>query len=228
MGFDLSIIYIAVLLAAIWLFIEILSIVFKITGLELSKARFQIISILTHTGFTTRESELIAQHPLRRKLASILMLLSYVAQASLISLIVNMISQDTQELLYTGLFMIIVTVGIILITRTKYVSNKFDKLMEKILRKRLIKQTQTRSIDQVLKIGPGYGVYEVLVDQDSFIANTTLGQTKLKDMFIQVLKIDRGAVTIDFPTADSEIQQGDVLIVYGKIKAIEELAIKSG
>ena len=226
MGFNLSIIYIAVLLAAIWLIVEILSIVFKITGLDLNKARFQIISILTHTGFTTRESELIAQHPLRRKLASILMLLSYVAQASLISLIINVISGDTQEILYIGIFLVVVTVIIILITRNKYVSNKFDKLIERMLQKRMVKQAQSRPIDQVLKISPGYGVYEVMVEADSPIADKTLGQARLKDIFIQVLKIDRGSSTIDFPDADTEIQSGDVLIVYGKIKSIKDVVLK--
>jgi hypothetical protein len=226
MGFNLSIVYIAVLLAAIWLLIEILSIVFKITGLDLNKARFQIISILTHTGFTTRESELIAQHPLRRKLASILMLLSYVAQASLISLLINMISQDTQELLYTGIFLVIVCAIIILMTRNKYMSSKFDKLVARIVQKRLIKQAQ-RPVDQVLKISPGYGVYEVLVEPESRVANKTLREARLHDLFIQVLKIDRGSTTLDFPEADSQIQPGDVLIVYGKIRAIKELASKS-
>ena len=139
---DISIVYIAVLLIAIWLIIEILTIVFKITGLDSNKARFQLISILTHTGFTTRESELIAQHPLRRKLASILMLLSYVAQASLISLLFNMISQDTRQLLSVGIFLVIITAIFLIVTRNKYVSNKFDKLIEKFIAKRIMKQTQ--------------------------------------------------------------------------------------
>ncbi|MBT3319023.1 MAG: hypothetical protein HN948_07025 [Clostridia bacterium] len=68
----MTIIYFGVVLIAIWLLVEVLAIVFRITGLNSQKARFQVISILTHTGFTTRESELIAQHPLRRKLASAL------------------------------------------------------------------------------------------------------------------------------------------------------------
>ena len=63
----MTIVYFGIVLAALWLLVEILAIVFRITGLDSQKARFQVISILTHTGFTTRESELIAQHPLRRK-----------------------------------------------------------------------------------------------------------------------------------------------------------------
>ncbi|MDD5016487.1 MAG: TrkA C-terminal domain-containing protein [Eubacteriales bacterium] len=223
----MSVIYIAVLLVAIWLVIEILSIVFKITGLELNKARFQVISILTHTGFTTRESELIAQHPLRRKLASILMLLSYVAQASLITLIYNMISQDEKQIINVGILLAAITVIFLVVTRNKYVSSKFDKIIEKFIAKRIMKQTEKRSIDQVLKISPEYAVYEILVDSESSLSNTTLKEAKLNDMYIHVLKIDRGSSTIDFPKADFLIQPGDVLIVYGKIKSIKDLALQN-
>lgn len=223
----MSIIYIAVLLIAIWLIIEVLSIVFKITGLDLSKARFQVISILTHTGFTTRESELIAQHPLRRKIASVLMLISYVAQASLITLLLNMISQNERQILNVGIFLVLMTIILLIVTRSKYVSSKFDKIIEKFIANKIMKQTQTRSVDQVLKISPEYGVYEILVDSDSFLSNTTLKEAKLNDIYIQVLKIDRGSNTVDFPKADFLIQSGDVLIVYGKIKSIKELALQN-
>ena len=223
----MSIIYIGILLIILWLVIEILSIVFKITGLDMNKARFQVISILTHTGFTTRESELIAQHPLRRKLASILMLFSYVAQASLITLIYNMITQNEKQVWSIGLFLAVIIVILLLVTRNKYVSNKLDKIIEKFIAKKIMKQTQERSIDQVLKISPGYGVYEVLIGPESSIANKTLRDARLKDLFVQVLKIESGSDTIDFPDPDILIQAGDVLIVYGKIKSIKDLVLQS-
>ena len=91
----MSFVIFLVLFVVIWLLIEILAIVMKLTGLELSKARFQLISILTHTGFTSRESELIVQHPIRRKIASILMIVSYVAQITLITLLFDALSKIT-------------------------------------------------------------------------------------------------------------------------------------
>jgi len=222
----MNILYIAVWLIVIWLIIELLSIVFKITGMDINKARFQIISILTHTGFTTRESELIAQHPLRRKLASVLMLISYVAQASLITLIYNGIVQDDRQLLNIAIFFVALIALILLVTRNKYVSSKFDIVIEKFIAKSIMKQTQRRSIDQVLKISPGYAVYEILVDTDSYLANMSLRDAKLHENNIHVLKIDRGSNTIDFPKADFVIQSGDGLIVYGNIKSIKEVALQ--
>lgn len=223
----MTIIYFGVVLAALWLLVEVLAIVFRITGLDAQKARFQVISILTHTGFTTRESELIVQHPLRRKLASALMLVSYLAQVSLISLLLNMITQNVSQLLYAGLGLLAVVALFIFITKNKFVSRKIDNLVEKIIANRIIKQTKKRSVDQVLKISPDFAVYEILVEGESALAETTLTNANLSKMFIHVLKIDRGNKTIDFPSPDFLMKVGDVLIVYGKIKSIQELALKN-
>lgn len=87
-----------------------------------------------------------------------------------------------------------------------------------------MKKTKSRSIDEVLKVSPGYAVYEILVSDNSQICNQTLASAKLKEQFIQVLKVDRGSETIDFPSANFIIKQGDVLIVYGKINSIKDLA----
>lgn len=221
----MSIVYFAVILVAIWLLVEILAIVFRITGLDAQKSRFQVISILTHTGFTTRESELIAQHPLRRKLASGLMLVSYLAQVSLISLLLNMISQNITQLLYVAIGLAAIVAVFLFITKNKYISRKIDKFVEKIILKRIMKQTKRRSVDQVLKISPEFAVYEILVDSSSFLVNKTLQDAKLSEMFIHVLKVDRGSSTVDFPSADFLIQDGDILIVYGKIKSIKDLSV---
>ena len=216
----MTIVYFGIVLAALWLLVEILAIVFRITGLDSQKARFQVISILTHTGFTTRESELIAQHPLRRKLASGLMLVSYLAQISLVSLLFNMISQNISQLIYAGAGLVVFAALFILITRSKYVKIKIDRMVERIISRRVIKQASRRSVDQVLKISPDFAVYEVLVEAGSFLVDETLATAKLSERFVHVLKVDRGSNTVDFPSADFKMQQGDKLIVYGKIQSI--------
>ena len=59
-----------------WLLILWLgSIALEATGLERSKARFQALSALTGTGFTTSQAELIVEHPKRRQITTYLMLL---------------------------------------------------------------------------------------------------------------------------------------------------------
>lgn len=215
-----------VLFILIWLLIEILSIVLKLTGLELSKARFQVISILTHTGFTTRESELIAQHPTRRKIASALMIVSYVAQITLITLLFNVLNQATRNILSTVIALSAMVVFVIAVSQSKYLSERFDKAAEKLLKNKIKKTKNGDRIEQLLNLSPEFSIYEMIVDTDSFICDKTLRELKLKERYIQILKIDRGSEMIDFPRADTRVLAGDRMIVYGKIDALTQMIIK--
>lgn len=222
----MSLVIFLILFVLIWLLIEILSIVLKLTGLELSKARFQVISILTHTGFTTRESELIVQHPTRRKIASVLMIVSYVAQITLITLLFNVLTQATRNILGTAIALFIMAAFVILVTQSKKLSNWFDQVTEKLLKKRIQKSASGDRIEQVLNLSPEFSIYGLLVDTDSLICDKTLSELKLKEHFIQILKIDRGSEVIDFPLADTRLLAGDRLIVYGRIDALTQMIMQ--
>jgi hypothetical protein len=55
--------------------VRIASTIMRLTGLPDNVARFQCLSALTGTGFTTRESELIVNYPIRRRVLMTLMIL---------------------------------------------------------------------------------------------------------------------------------------------------------
>jgi len=58
---------------AIWLLILWAgSVSLEATGMERDRARFQALSALTGTGFTTQEAESIVNHPKRRRIATCL------------------------------------------------------------------------------------------------------------------------------------------------------------
>ena len=219
----MSIISIVIIMVVLWLLVEILSVVLKMTGLDLNKARFQVISIITHTGFTTRESELIAQHSTRRRIASILMIVSYVAQATLISLFVNILVQNEKQLIFLAIMLVAAVALIVVLTRTRYVYSKFNRLVEKMFSRRLKKQR--KSIDKILKVSPGYGVFEFVLDDDNPYCDLSLNDAKLSSLQIHILKVERGAKTVDFPAADFILQQGDKLVLYGKTDSVTQIAL---
>jgi hypothetical protein len=74
--------------------IEIHVILLRLTGLKLEISRFQVISMMTGTGFTTGESELILGHPIRRKLVAFLILFGAFSLAVRISSISNLLSNE--------------------------------------------------------------------------------------------------------------------------------------
>lgn len=63
MGLSIILVYV--------IFIEIFTIIFRLTGLTNDKARFQVISLFTNSGFTTQEAELIVSSRVRRRIANI-------------------------------------------------------------------------------------------------------------------------------------------------------------
>ena len=77
MKLELAIILILTFIMVYLFLIRIFTVLFRITGLTNEKAKFQAISLLTSCGFTTSESEIIANDKARRKIAIIAMITGY-------------------------------------------------------------------------------------------------------------------------------------------------------
>jgi len=213
-----------IILVILAFIVESLSIALKITGLDIQKARFQVISIITHTGFTTRESELITQHPTRRNIAMGLMLISYVGEAVLISIIVNAF-QTQQTFAYFTIYSVIFLLISNLLIRNKFVVNKFERFLEINLRRRMKMSSKFKSVGEALRLNDEYGVLDFVIDESSILAGLTLLEANLKERYIQVLNIDRGSHMIHFPEKEFIFTVGDKVLVYGKIETINEFII---
>ena len=72
-----------------WIIVELFTFFFHLTGLTADRSRFQVISLLTGTGFTTRESELVLSTRRRRRLARVTMLFGYVFNITIVSAFIN-------------------------------------------------------------------------------------------------------------------------------------------
>ena len=79
----------SIIILIYWVIIELFTILFRFTGLPDEKARFQVISLLTGCGYTTRESETILSNKRRRRLALITMLFGYVFNITIVSAFIN-------------------------------------------------------------------------------------------------------------------------------------------
>lgn len=74
-----------------WVLSELFTILFRFTGLPDEKTRFQVVSLLTGCGFTTRESEIILSNHSRRNPARITMLLGCVFNITIVSAFINIL-----------------------------------------------------------------------------------------------------------------------------------------
>lgn len=200
------------------LVIDFFSILFRMTGMPIYKARFQVISLLSSTGFTTRESEMIAQHPIRRRLASWLMIFSYVSTATFISFFVSMLSDTVTSI---GFFVIVIFFVFVafFFHKLSLLEKVENKIEAKIIKSRLWKRINTKK-SNLLTSSNGYGIYEVYISKDSRLIGKTIMNSELKDLEIDVLNIDKGDRFIKFPSADYKFEVFDKVTVYGNLKNI--------
>lgn len=222
----MSLIVFIIIIGILFTIAELLALGLRMTGLDREKARFQVVTIITGTGYTTNESELMTQHPLRRKIAELLMLISYVGQAVIIGAIFTIATEVANgKNIGAGLFFLLLIIIILVgVTKNTWVIQKIEKLIEKrfIIKS---KNNKTRTVDQVLKLNEDYGVVEFLIEGGHPLVGKSLIESNLKKNQIQVLNIERGSYIIQFPQKDSHFKEGDKVVVYGKLENIKKVVM---
>lgn len=202
------------------LVIEILSIAFEMTGVPYEKAKYQVITMLT-TGYSTKESEIIVQHPVRRKLALFAMIFTYVSNVALFSIIVNL----TKSSITKGL---IVKSLIVLLALLIFVKNRMrleGKLRNEFVKHRWFSVNRT-NIYYLLSKNNGYGLYNLYIDKRFKFIEQTIEESPLKEMGLQVINVDKGNKIIEFPEPAYKMELGDNLLVYCKFNAIKKCFFK--
>jgi hypothetical protein len=201
------------------LVIEISVIAFTLTGLEKDVARYQAISMLTGTGFTTDESQLIIDHPIRRRISMFLILFGAFSMAVIISAITNILSDDlrlNKLILINAVLLAIFIVGKTPITK-RLLQNRFDYEMKKKL------DISELPIKEALFLNEEDMVTDVFIKE-----NARLIGKAVKDVFgqgedVNLLFIKRGELNVRKDLNEETIQAGDKLYLYGNKNEIEKL-----
>lgn len=200
------------------LVIDFFSILFRLTGMPIRKARFQVISLLTSTGFTTKESEMIVQNPVRRRLASWLMVISYVSTATFISFFVRMLSDKVASI---GFFAVAISFVIVVfvVHKSSLLEKIESKIESKVLKSKIWEKLNEKHLTLITNTR-GYGIYEIYLSKESKLIGKSIIDSGLKDLEIEVLNIDKGDVFVKFPTPDYVFEVYDNITVYGNLKNI--------
>lgn len=215
------ILYFALFLVIFVFISELISLIFELTGMPPDKAKFQVISLLTGTGFTTLESEIITQHPVRRNLAYFTMIFGFAGWATIVSFLVNVIQNE----LYFQDVLIFIAIGLflLLVLRNRFIISKFERLLKRYLFNWIFKNQSNRNLYTLIKSDGDYGIYSVLIEENSELIGKTLIESNLKQREIQVLNIDKGSKAIQFPNPNYMIEKNDTLLIYGKRKNIKNI-----
>lgn len=222
-----SIILLLVFLIAYMAIIEIFTVLFRLTGLSYEKARTQVISMLTNSGFTTSESEIIMASKKRRKLARITMLSGYSFTVIIVSVIVNMFlalnQSELHQMLPVVLAVIAMVIVLLLLKRIKAVHTGFDHLIE-ILGNRIMFGKASNAVVLVDNYRSKAIVEIYLEVLPKPLDGIPFADAQLKKTYdIQVLLIKRGGMTISDIDGETRLHTKDTAILFGDYKNIKNL-----
>jgi len=191
-----------------------------LTGMSRESSRFQARSAFFGVGFTTNEAESVVGHPVRRRIIMWLILLGNVGVLSTVG---------TLLISFTGpsdtLTAVLILLGGILVLGFLAFSKPVDRVLTRIIRRALRRWTDldVRDYAGLLELGEGYAVAELEVDPQDWVAGRPLSDLTLRDEGVVVLGIRRKGEYVGAPDGHTPIEAGDVLVLYGREEAVEEL-----
>ncbi len=212
---------IAVLMTLSFAIVRIAGVALRLTGLAENVARFQCISAFTGTGFTTTESELIVNYPIRRGILVALMILGNLGLISIAAtLISSLVSQDEDPnamLRQVGLITAAVAfVAIVLANKT------LDRALCSVIGVVLHRATSLgkRRFHRLCQIGNGTSVAQHRYRGPD---GTGLDALHLLDFGLVLMAIHRedGKQLGPTPT-DRMLATGDTIICFGSDQAHED------
>lgn len=194
----------------------------ELTGIPWDHAKFQALSAFTNSGFTTQESEEITRHPMRRRIASILIVLGNAGLVAVIGSFAGSLfnPQPFRSLLNIGLILGGVAL-LVWISRGRRVGDYLRYTAKEWLDRRY--QLSVWSPRDLLHLDEGFALTRFAVAEGSPVLGRSLADLRLKDHTVQILAIERGREFLPVPRGEDRIQARDHLVVFGPAGAIEHL-----
>ncbi|MCF8236362.1 MAG: TrkA C-terminal domain-containing protein [Bacteroidales bacterium] len=198
------------------------------TGLSQKAAKFQARSAFTGCGFTTSEAEKITQHPIRRKIVQVMMLLGNAGIVTVIaSLLLTFVNQDEKSL--PAYFNLIIIAGSVILLAIITSSRSIDKWLDKVINMTLGKITKLniRDYSALHKLSYDFQIAELHVRKEDWINGKKVSECIPEQCEVKLLGIEKPTWEyIGFPKEDHIIEENDLLILYGREGAIRELDVK--
>jgi len=194
------------------------------TGLSRESARFQARSAFTGSGFTTSESEMVVNHPVRRRIVLVLMLLGNAGFVTAVTSLILTFVHDQGPL--SGpvklAFLVVGLTTLWMLSMSPWVDRHLSRVITAALKR--YTRLDLKDYAGLMQLAGEYRIAELHVNADDWVANLTLAHAKLRDEGVMVLGVKRRDGTyLGAPGGTTQILPEDNLIVYGRASAIEAL-----
>lgn len=222
-----SLVLLMIFLVAYMAIIEVFTVLFRLTGLTGEKAKTQVISMLTNSGFTTEESELVMVSKRRRRLSHITMLFGYSFAVIIVSIVVNLFlalgSNEMENMLFAALLMGAIFIILLLIMRLKVVRSGFDHVIEHI-GNRMMFGKNSNAVVMIDSYADKAIVEIYLKIVPDLLFECSLEDSGLRRIYdIQVLFVKRGGLSLTKIDGEMCLLEGDTVFMFGDYKNIRSL-----
>jgi hypothetical protein len=197
---------------------------FRLTGLSHEAARFQARSALTGTGFTTREAEAVVDHPVRRRILMVLMLLQSAGLVTIVSTsVLSFVDTGGREELFTRGGILLAGLGVLwLLARSRWVEMVLARTINWALER--FTRLEVADFFHLLNLEDKYTIGRLAVREGSWIAGRTLAEMDLPEEGVLVLGIHRADGSfVGAPRGRYPVHEGDRLVLYGLADRLEEI-----
>lgn len=200
--------------------VRIATIALSLTGLSDQLARFQARSAFTGAGFTTKESEKVMQHPVRRRIILLLMLLGnagFITAVSSLILSFMRTSEATGVAATVWFRLVILAAGLTALwalAHSRWVDQQLSQLITWALKRWT--ELEIRDYAELLHLSGDYAVAELSVEPDDWLARRRLVDLKLTDEGVLVLGVEKpGGEYLGTPRGNYEFSPEDNILLYG-------------
>lgn len=195
------------------------AIMLTMTGLDQPTAQFQALSALTGTGFTTRASEMIVSHEMRRRIVMVLMIIGNLGLVGGVVALINIFRSRGLEfnLLRAGALVVLLAF-IFWVSGKRRLWRNVNEWLEYYIEKRPLFRKSTA--EELLSFHDNYSIVEITVQELDANVGKSLRDSDFRARNILVLSIERDGTMIPLPKPDEVIRTTDKLICYGDVESI--------
>lgn len=195
-----------------------------LTGMSKQAAQFQARSAFSGAGFTTSESELLMNHPVRRRIIRALILLG---NAGIVSALASLLlsftgSHDSGDaLLRLGLILLFMVV-LLRLANSAAADRVLNRVIERALRR--FTKVDVRDYASLLRLSDDWMVAELAVEAGDWLCGYTLEELQFPEEGVLVLGIERAdGRWVGAPKSTARLREGDVITLYGKRDTITRI-----
>jgi hypothetical protein len=199
--------------------LRVASVAFRLTGLDETSARFQALSAFTGTGFTTTEAETIVNYPVRRRIASLLMIIGNLGLVTVLAtIVVSMVNTDGEA--GAVVMQVVWLIAGIILLWIFMLNKRADRALCGLIG-RLLKSTTflgQRRYERMVQLGDGYSVCEHPVRNSWRTNEAALEPARFTEFNLQFMAVRKsnGIKSGDHNDSIRDLEIGDGLILLGR------------